>query len=145
MQRVQVIETQMKLHIVRCDSSKTMESLEGNTFGQILTVFRRHSQDQVLNDWLNSMRVARNDVAHTYFRNTELMKREYGPVVARLNHGVLRKMLRMSSGSSWPGAIAVAPSRNAKTEKGGTIAYAAPTLQPKELWSVVPEGSPMNV
>jgi hypothetical protein len=96
LQRAQVIETQMMLYIVSCDSSKTIESLERSSFGQVLTVFKKHSQDQVLNDWLESMRLARNDVAHTYFHHSELTKREFGPVVTGLNHGVLRKMLRIS-------------------------------------------------
>ncbi len=94
--RSQGIETQMKLYITRSDQATKLESLEGKTFGQLLGIFTKHSQDQTLNDWLESMRQSRNDVAHTFFRDNELMKLEFGPAVAKLNHKALRKMLRIS-------------------------------------------------
>src|SRR5713226_6975308 len=54
--RSQGIETQMKLYITRSDQATKLESLEGKTFGQLLGIFTKHSQDQTLNDWLESMR-----------------------------------------------------------------------------------------
>ena len=94
--RAQAIETQMKFHITRRDKTKKFEDLEGKTFGQLLTVFKQHCTDQTLNEWLNTMRETRNDVAHTYFRDLAWMQHQFGPGTVRLNHKALRKGLRVS-------------------------------------------------
>ena len=94
--RCQTIETGMKRHIVRVDKTRKLEELEGKTFGQLLQMFRPRCSDQELNDWLESLRQLRNDVAHSFFRETELLTKELGEGYDRLNDKVLRKGLRMT-------------------------------------------------
>ncbi len=96
MDRCQSIEALMKLHITRNNSTKKLNNLEGKTFGQLLGMFRRYSKDKELNEWLDNLRQLRNDVAHTFFRNTRAWAREYGAGIERLNHKVLRKGLRIT-------------------------------------------------
>jgi hypothetical protein len=100
MNRCQTIETLMKLHIVRSDATKTLESLDGRTFGQLLQMFRKHSQNETLDEWLESLRVLRNDVAHSFFVDQKLLAadlgKRVGEILARLNHKVLRKGLRIT-------------------------------------------------
>jgi hypothetical protein len=96
MKMSQAIETQMRVYITKRDKTTKLKSLERRTFGQILNIFKKHSQDQELPEWLDTMREARNDVAHTYFRNTELMKRQFGEAIAILEHKRLRKILHIS-------------------------------------------------
>jgi len=96
MDNCQTVETQMKLHIHKNDPAQSLDSLEGKTFGQLLAIFRRHSSDQELNDWLERLRLFRNDVAHTFFRDMKLMRRQFGRGVDLLNHKTLRKGLRTS-------------------------------------------------
>jgi len=100
MERCQTIETLMKLHIVRSDERKTLEGLEGRTFGQLLQMFRLHSSDAVLDEWLESLRVLRNDVAHTFFVEQKLLAAELSKkgaeALIHLNHKALRKGLRIT-------------------------------------------------
>ena len=96
MDRCQSIETLMKLHINRSDKSKKLKDLEGKTFGQLLGMFTKHSPDQELNEWLDALRQVRNDVAHTFFRDTRAWALELGPGIERLNKRVLRKGLRIT-------------------------------------------------
>ena len=86
----------MRRHIVKVDSTRRLEDLEGKTFGQLLAMFRSRCSDQHLNEWLENLRQLRNEVAHTFFRETELLTKELGEGYARLNHKVLRKGLRMT-------------------------------------------------
>jgi hypothetical protein len=70
------------------------------TFGQVFGVFKKHSKDQELNEWLETLRQLRNDVAHTFFRDTQLARAELGAelgdILVRMNHKVLRKGLRIT-------------------------------------------------
>jgi hypothetical protein len=95
MDQFQTIETLMKLYITRKDTTKSLDDFEGRTFGQVFAVFKKHSTDETLNQWLETLRQLRNDVAHTFFRDTKALAREV-PLIEHFNHKVLRKGLRIT-------------------------------------------------
>jgi len=92
----QTIETKMKLYINKKNKKVELKNLEGKTFGQILKTFKSYCKNLELIEWLENLKELRNDVAHTFFRDTRLLTQRYGDVVERLNHKVLRKGIRMT-------------------------------------------------
>jgi len=92
----QTIETKMKLYINKKNKKIELKNLEGKTFGQILKTFKSYCKNPELIEWLENLKELRNDVAHTFFRDTRLLTKRYGGVVGRLNHKVLRKGIRMT-------------------------------------------------
>jgi hypothetical protein len=103
MDRCQDIEAAMKRHIARSDQTKNLEDLDGRTFGQLLGMFKPHCPEQDLIDWLQRLRVVRNDVAHKFFRQTKEIAQEI-PVFEHFNHKYLIKGLRTTE-ICWVGSM----------------------------------------